>query len=110
MSGGAFDYFYYKIDDDLGRHTQTLSEMIQTMEENPARYGQEAIQILKEFGARLTAMHEEAKILSELIHDVEWVASNDYGPDAITEEIRNLKQNTAWWNNRFNPQNPQGLG
>lgn len=110
MSGGAFDYFYYKIDDDLGRHTQTLAEMLIAMEADPSRYDPEAVGILRDFGARLTAMQEEAKVLSDLLHDVEWVASSDYGPDAITEEVRKLKQNTSWWNNRFNPRNPQGLG
>lgn len=91
MSGGAYDYFYYKISDDLGRHLVTLGEMILHMEEDPDRYDPEATKMLKEFGARMTAAQEEANRLSILLHDVEWVASNDYGPDAIKKEVARLK-------------------
>jgi hypothetical protein len=91
MSGGAFEYFYYKIDDDLGRHTQTLAEIIERMEGDPSRYDPEAVAIIREFGQRVTAIQEEAKQLSDLLHAIEWVASNDYAPASITEAIQRMK-------------------
>jgi hypothetical protein len=110
MSGGAFGYFYYKIDDDLARHLQTLAEMLQAMDADPSRYDPEATQILRKFGSHLTEVKELAQRLSTLMHDVEWVASYDYGPQTITEEVEKLKQDNDWWG-QFNPnRHPQGLG
>ena len=110
MSGGRYDYFYFKLEDELGQHVGSLSEIVADMEADPERYDPEATKIVKDLRDRLVVIHDEARLLSNLIHDVEWVASNDYGPGAIKEELRKLKENTAWWNNRFNPNNPQGLG
>lgn len=110
MSGGAFDYFYYKVDDQLAVLTQTLAEMLIEMDADQSRYDPEAAKILRGFGARMTALQEEAKELSDLMHAVEWVASNDYGPQTITDAVTKLKQDNDWWG-RFNPnRNPQGLG
>jgi hypothetical protein len=109
MSGGRYNYFYFKVEDELLQNVGAIEEMLSDMKADPERYDPEATQIVEAFRDRLRVLYEEAKLLSTLLHDVEWVASNDYGPDAIKKELETLR-GTSWWNNRFNPRNPQGLG
>lgn len=90
MSGGAFDYFYYKVEDKLSELSKTLYEMIGAMQEDPERFDPRAVELLKDFGGSLTVLHAEAMRLNNLIHDIEWVASNDYGPACIRAEVDKL--------------------
>lgn len=110
MSGGRFDYFYFKIGDQLGTNLGTLREIIQMMEESPDRFNPEATKVLKEYERRVEALVKDSENLSELLHDIEWVGSGDYGPDAIDKELEALKKNSDWWNGFNQNRNPQGVG
>lgn len=69
MSGGAFDYLCYDID----RLIVNLADMIEYAEEYD----------YPETAEELRELQEHLDGQRELIHDVEWVASGDYGGDEL---------------------------
>jgi hypothetical protein len=89
MSGGAFDYAYFAIEEGVRVALVRLDEILAWCEgERGKEYiDSEAIKVVKDFRSKANTLWEESQRMNDLLHDIEWVASNDYGPDAVKESL-----------------------
>lgn len=72
MSGGSYDYFFFKLDD-------FTEELQQNLNNDPLRI----------------AFLEHLKHVREAMHDIEWVDSGDYGPGREHKAIKRCLTPTA---------------
>jgi hypothetical protein len=76
MSGGHFDYLCYRTD----KITSTLNEMYEWCETHDH----------PEAAAHVKDLAEEIERSNDLFKAIEWVASGDYGPEKIDDELVKL--------------------
>lgn len=81
MSGGSFEYLYYRIE-DIQEQVQTTQERMETMaafleQENRP----EIAKVIRDYAQ--TFATQPNKDLIELIRAVEWHASGDYGNETM---------------------------
>ena len=107
MSGGSFDYAYSKLD-ELNRWPAILRDMAthcrdwsaderagrkwdsETRKDIPTSLQERAsilvrAMLLENAATRLQGAIDEVKRLEDVMHDVEWVASGDYGLDSLMD-------------------------
>lgn len=115
MSGGSYDYAYLKLDDELGRWPSILEAMaddcrkwassvraatkwvtepgasraehVPTTLEDRAAILVRAM-LLDAAAKRLREAIAKVRELEDVMHDVEWVASGDYGVDALMGQLK----------------------
>lgn len=75
MSGGAFNYAYYKIQEDLSGLKQTIEEVVTWVKKNNIH--PEAVQLVETLHAILTTAYNQSVALEGLLHAIEWQASGD---------------------------------
>jgi hypothetical protein len=78
MSGGAYNYAYFDAE-EAGRTVETMADDMAERDDVPDHVAEE-----------LRELSEIMKWSSEFLRAVEWYASGDVGPDAVTEEYDNL--------------------
>lgn len=99
MSGGSYDYAYGRISclaDDVARNTRGLQESsglsIRHPETQEWLTGEKAKELLAPtFQARLW-LSKLLELVSEAMHDIEWVDSCDYGPGDELESIQKVAE------------------
>jgi hypothetical protein len=110
MSGGSFDYAYTRLD-ELDRWSLILADMASRCREWAAsdkadtKYDRELkknvpttmddrahvlvrAMLLDKAAGRLRRAVDEVKMLKDLMHDVEWVVSGDYGVDRLMGPLK----------------------
>lgn len=96
MSGGSFDYLHAKFRDGDDRRWQ-LDGMIAWLEDRadvdglPEAY-REALGLLQALRLDIRQVDLEGERLASLLRSIEWVASCDYGPEDIAEEVAKLRK------------------
>ena len=91
MSGGHFDYAYFRISmlaEDL-KHEIDTNESMERNEWDEVRgyhFNKETIQILKE-------CHTIIEKAGKLAHEIEWLYSGDYGEESFMEVIKPIMDN-----------------
>jgi len=110
MSGGSYDYAYSKID-ELSGWASTLESMaaqcrewsaseraskkwdegmkneVPTTLEDRARIMVRA-ELLQRAATRLRRVSDDVNALKDIMHDVEWTASGDYGVDSLMTPLK----------------------
>ena len=99
MSGGSYNYAYSKLD-KLFSWASTLESMADDCKkwavsddastfEDRARIMVRAL-LLEKAAKRLRGAITEVATLADIMHDVEWVASGDYGIDRLMKPLEEI--------------------
>lgn len=91
MSGGSLDYLCFKYDistEDLWK----IQRAIETLEESGLRERfdvkeTKAYKDLKDLELHLSKVKEKFQGMSDLLHDIEWKDSGDYGDEQLIESL-----------------------
>lgn len=87
MSGGAFDYFYFSVEEAMLSHVAGLDRMITEVQITPEKYDPRTAGILKDIRAVVVAAQVAIHDANLVLHDIEWTASNDYGQGQLRKSI-----------------------
>lgn len=96
MSGGSFNYLYRHYARDVVPLAQAHMEMLAQLR----TYGEVARQAIADFEMMIElqklagALHEK---LSDVMHDVEWHVSCDYGEDQVREGLKKYNEARPKW-------------
>lgn len=96
MSGGSFDYLCHKYAVDVVPLLQTHKEMLVQLR----TYGEVARQAMADFEMLIElqklagALHDR---LRDVMHDVEWHVSCDYGEDQVREGLKKYNEARPKW-------------
>jgi hypothetical protein len=96
MSGGSYDYLYGRVRDaanEIERRTKDMSEherlSVRHPETNEWVYGDQAKELLRPTTEARLWFAKLLGLVSEAMHDIEWVDSGDYSPG---DELRSIKK------------------
>lgn len=87
MSGGAFNYFYFAVEEAMLSHVNGLDMMIAEVQDRPDHYDSRTLGILQEIRTSVVLAQVKIHEANLILHDVEYVASGDYGPDTLKRSI-----------------------
>ncbi len=95
MSGGSWDYLYWKGPDELVSSTESLQKMADRLTEldyahDAASETQELVLIIKQFRNRAGAMRRR---LSNVWQAVEWLDSGDWEEGAVKDRLTHYREN-----------------
>lgn len=80
MSGGSFQYAFYKV-------REFCDELELKLEDNTYDFGSQGIELKKE----MKSIKKEAKVLAELMKEVEWFYSGDTGGSSFLRRVREIR-------------------
>lgn len=99
MSGGSYDYLYGRVRDasnEIERRTKSMSESecisIQHPETKEWLVGAQAKELLEPTYQARFWFSRLLELVSEAMHDIEWVDSSDYGPGDELPAIQKVAQ------------------
>ncbi len=99
MSGGSYDYLYGRVRDaanEIERRTKDVSEHEHLSACHPETkewvYGDQAKELLRPTTEARLWFAKLLELVSETMHDIEWVDSGDHGPGDELESIQKVAQ------------------
>ena len=94
MSGGSYNYMYFKVEDDPlnvdQRDLETMAERLAEMGYHDA--ARETYECLLDIRATRARFEARAKRMADVWHAVEWFDSGDYGREQVTESIEKYRR------------------
>lgn len=96
MSGGSFEYLYYKRDGGIIDNLEQLEAMERYCRENDFHdAADELYQYILLVKTCQRRMNKQADYLQGLMHAIEWECSGDWGRDSVIEATKKLLEDES---------------
>lgn len=99
MSGGSLDYLCWRLNDiegvgtkDLGNIRRALDALHEIPDDKLKASKTKAYRDLRELEAHISEIPGLFEKLRDVLHDIEWTISGDYGEDHLIESLKNYEK------------------